>query len=125
MHAGTSRTTLPAGAPRPVGYLRDLSWPFAFCIEPRPGRPQSGAVSRRPTPMSSHDRLPPSDILRPTELHDFGDVFRSARRPDRRLVAVLALAGLLALGQLITGGPVEGAGDPLAAATNLDHTGFR
>jgi hypothetical protein len=69
--------------------------------------------------MATQARLPPPDALRPTELHDFGDAFRSTRRPDRRLVAVVALAGLLALGQLILGGPVEVAGDSLAAVADL------
>jgi hypothetical protein len=70
-------------------------------------------------PLANHNRPPPPDILRPTELHDFGDAFRGARRPDRTLVAVLALAALLAFGQLITGGPVEVAGDPLMAAADM------
>ena len=69
--------------------------------------------------MTVHDRLPPPDVLRPTELHDFGDAFRSTRRPDRTLLAVLAIAALLTLGQFITGGPVEAAGDPLPAAVDL------
>jgi hypothetical protein len=69
--------------------------------------------------MSTHDRLPLPDILRPIELHDFGDAFRNTRRPDRRLVAVLAVAGLLVLGNFILGGPAEVTGDPLAAAADL------
>ena len=69
--------------------------------------------------MSTDDRIPLPDILRPTELHDFGDAFRSTRRPGRTIVAVLALAALLTLGQFITGGPVEIAGDPLAAAADV------
>jgi hypothetical protein len=69
--------------------------------------------------MSTHDRLPLPDILRPIELHDFCDAFRNTRRPDRRLVAVLAVAGLLVLGNFILGGPAEVTGDPLAAAADL------
>jgi hypothetical protein len=70
--------------------------------------------------MSTHDRVALPDILRPTELHDFGDAFRrTRRRPDRTLVSVLALAGLLAIGQFLLGGPVDVAGDPLAAAADV------
>ena len=69
--------------------------------------------------MTARNHPPPPDILRPIELHDFGDAFRSTRRPGRTLVAVLALAALLTLGQFITGGPVEIAGDPLAAAADV------
>ena len=47
------------------------------------------------------------------------NAFRSTRRPGRTLVAVLALAALLGLGQFIMGGPVEIAGDPLAAAADV------
>jgi hypothetical protein len=69
--------------------------------------------------MATRNHPPPPDVLRPTELHDFGDAFRSTRRPGRTLVAVLALAALLGLGQFIMGGPVEIAGDPLAAAADV------
>jgi hypothetical protein len=72
--------------------------------------------------MSAPDRLPLPDILRPAELHDFGGAFRSGRRPDRRLVAVLALAGLLVLGHLILGVPVEVTGDPLVAAAEMNRS---
>ncbi|HYI84732.1 MAG TPA: hypothetical protein VEX11_16185 [Acetobacteraceae bacterium] len=61
---------------------------------------------------------PQADILRPSELHDFGGAFRNTRRPARTLAAAVALAALLALGQLVATGPVEVAGDPLAGAAD-------
>jgi hypothetical protein len=69
--------------------------------------------------MASHNQHLLPDVLRPTELNDFGDAFRRTPRPGRTLVAVVALAALLALGQFITGGPAELAGDSLAAAADL------
>jgi hypothetical protein len=66
--------------------------------------------------MSVDDRLPLPDILRPTELHDFGDAFTRTRRTGRALVAVLARAGKLALGQFMRGARPEAGGDLLAAA---------
>jgi hypothetical protein len=68
--------------------------------------------------MATQTRHPQADILRPTELHDFGGAFRSTRRPDRTLVAALALAALLTFSQFLAGGSLEVAGDPLAAAVD-------
>jgi hypothetical protein len=68
--------------------------------------------------MATQNTFPQTDILRPTELHDFGGAFRSTRCSDRTLAAALALAALLAFGQLAAIGPVEVAGDPLAGAAD-------
>jgi hypothetical protein len=68
--------------------------------------------------MAAQNTAPRADILRPTELHEFGGAFRGPRRPDRTLAAALALAALLALGQVVMNGPVEVAGDPLAGAAD-------
>ena len=60
--------------------------------------------------------LPRPDILRPTEVHDFGDVFREGSGPDRRIVIVLALAGILMLGQFAVRPPADPTGGAVTAA---------
>ena len=66
--------------------------------------------------MPGHSHPPSPDILRPTELHDFGGGLGRVRVPGRALVAVLALAGLLAPGTFMKGAHPKAGGDPLAAA---------
>jgi hypothetical protein len=66
--------------------------------------------------MPVNERLPLPDILRPTELHDFGDAFARTWRTGRPLVAVLARGGKLALRRFMRGARPEAGGDLLVAA---------
>ena len=66
--------------------------------------------------MSVDHRLPLPDILRPTELHDFGSAFTRTRHTSRGLMAALARAGQLALGRFMKGVHSKAGGDLLAAA---------
>ena len=65
------------------------------------------------------DKLP--DILRPTELCDFSDIFRSGPRPARLLAATLGLAGLLAWAQLAAPDAPRPADLPVAAVAQPDR----
>lgn len=48
-------------------------------------------------PRHRHDSgRPLPDILRPTEICDFGELFRRSPRPARTIVALLIIAGAIA-----------------------------
>jgi hypothetical protein len=77
-------------------------------------------MPRTPDPVSQRS-LP--DILRPTELADFGDAFRTSPRLARTVVAAAGLAGLLTLAHLAAQDPAPGARDGVAAAPDPDERG--
>lgn len=70
--------------------------------------------------MTKHnDPQPPlPDILRPTELCDFGEAFARGRRRRKMLGLMLAVAGLWAFGQFAPQEPLDAALDSAVAAAS-------
>ncbi len=69
--------------------------------------------------MTKHNdpHAPLPDILRPTELCDFGDAFARGRLRRRALGLGLVVLGLLALGQFVPQQTLDAALDTAVAAT--------
>ena len=66
--------------------------------------------------MITRDPLPTPDILRPTELHDLGDLSRGTRRSGGAVLLALGFAALLAFGHAMMDRHTAVAGDPPATA---------